>query len=542
MSEDTYYGYNEAQGIPVMGEAAPVGAAPGKTKSRKLPLIIAIIAIVAVLAVAAVLIFTGIISFGGSASSSELTGISAKIDEDGNAYIPLLDGTCITIKDEVLSAGITADRKHVVVVLADGTLYVTDKNLSSKTQISTDCDHLSAIRNDGFIYWDTNDIAYRVVFEDNSSVELGHDVALIAAKNSISVLYATDEGGVFTLASNSTNSNKVGSYTSSIELEAISDDAQLSVWVTSENDNVQTIVLNDGEDREILGEVDYKYNYTYVNTTDDQGLWIITNLYSEYIWIKYPGQDTVKAKLGSDCYSSLVYGSTGLLSGMKAKDVDCVYVSTDADTGCNVYSITTDGDRERILSKIYSYRIIDDGIIYTDEDNSLYIAELDGTSIADESKIASDVDSFEVSENGKYVYYMRNCDDGVGALYCYKVGSSEPVKVASEVACSSYGSMYTTISADGASVFYFKDMEKIADTYTYQGTLMLWNYSKEEASKISSDVVNYSVSSGLSSGEVNPKGYLFMKYGSVTADGDILVNWMFSDGSDTTKMATDVIR
>ena len=251
MSEDTYYGYNEGQGIPVMEEAAPVGPAPGKAKGKKLPVIIAIIAIVAVLAVAAVLIFTGILSFGGSTGSSDVTGISAKIDEDGNAYIPLLDGTCITIKDEVLSAGITVDRKHVVVVLTDGTLYVTDKNLSSKTQISTDCDRLSAIRNDGFIYWDTNDIAYRVMFEDYSSFELGHDVALLAAQNSISVIYATDEGGIYTLASNSTDSEKVGSYSSSIELEAISDDAQLSVWVTSENDNVQTIVLNRSEERRV---------------------------------------------------------------------------------------------------------------------------------------------------------------------------------------------------------------------------------------------------------------------------------------------------
>lgn len=51
--------------------------------------------------------------------ASENTAIIAKISEDGTAYIPMMDGTVIAIKGDVVDARITADRKTIVVLEKD---------------------------------------------------------------------------------------------------------------------------------------------------------------------------------------------------------------------------------------------------------------------------------------------------------------------------------------------------------------------------------------------------------------------------------------
>ena len=84
-------------------------------------------------------------------------------------------------------------------------------------------------------------------------------------------------------------------------------------------------------------------------------------------------------------------------------------------------------------------------------------------------------------------------------------------------------------------------MEEISGTSTDQGTLMYWHYGDDAPQKISSDVVNYSVTSNLKSGEILPNGYLYMKYTSVDADKEVHGNWMHCDGKKSTKLVTDVI-
>lgn len=517
-------------------------AAPTRSKAKKK----IVIGIAATLLV--VLVTGAFFLFGNktnvTSSKVEAAAMSAKLADDGTAYIPMLDGTCIVINEEVEDAIISKDRAHIVVHLKDGTLYVTDKQQSNKTEITDNCEAIDGIRNEGFFYSDTNGDVYRVLFSDFSSQKLGHDVAFVIAENSTSVLYATEQGGVYTMKNTEKDGNKIGTYSNSVDLEAISDNGEISVWVTEKND-IQTIVLNDGDDKVTLGKVDHDYNYTYVTFTEDQGLVVIRNSYSDRMWIKAPGKEHIEVKLGADPADMTVFTNEGYLSDVQSGDVTSVYISTEADAGTNVYNISLAGDRERVLSKVTEYYIANGKIIYTDTENTLYSAKLNGNSLSDEVKIASDVDMFELTDNGQYVYYMKACEDGIGALYCYKIGESDSLKVATDVAC--YNSkwsawMYTTYSTNGSSVFFFKDLEEIPDTYSDQGTLMVWNYGDDGATKISSDVVNYSVTSSLWTGEVNTKSFLFMKYNFVDADGNLYVNWMYHNGVEATKLASDVIR
>ena len=129
---------------------APAEATTIKKKSKKIPMLIGIVAAVAVLVVL-LCVFIG-------ASSAEPRYVAAKYDEDGTAYLLLEDGKCITINDDVCQAVITADRKNVMVVLEDGTLYVTDKDQSKKTVVAENVKGLFGLRDEGFFYDDVDNI------------------------------------------------------------------------------------------------------------------------------------------------------------------------------------------------------------------------------------------------------------------------------------------------------------------------------------------------------------------------------------------------
>lgn len=523
---------------PIVSEESP--SVPNVTKKKKWPLILAIIGVVVAIVIVAVL------ALGNPGSSSpskvEPIAISARMTDDGTAYIPLFDGTSITINEEVQSAILTQDRKHIVVLLQDGLLYVTDGQLTNKTTIADNATTF-VVRNDGLLYEDEDDVLYRILFADYASIKIGEDVAAQVAANTISVLYATDEGNIYTMAATASEATKVGTFDNGVEVEAISDDGQISVWV-NQDDYDLTIYLNEGDNRTTLGQVDSKYNYTYATFTDDQKMVVVTNSYSERMWIKSIGSEPVEVKLAGEPQNNTVYTADGYLSDEIAANVQSLYFSTEGDSGNNLYNIALSGDRERVLSKIADYAISNGYIIYRDTENNLFYGKLNGTEVLDEEKIASEVSIFEVTENGKYVYYTKDYDDEVATLYCYKFGENEPIKIASDVACYggwSSGWTYNAYSTDGATVFYFKDLEEIEDTYIDHGTLLMWTYGDESSQKIASEVLTYSITSGLSSGEVKKNSFMFQKFSSVDSDENVYTNWMYYNGTDTTKVATDVI-
>lgn len=512
-----------------------------KKKSGKKWIFIAGITLAVIIAVISIVFISA--GTGNSVGQEiEPVNISARMTEDGTAYIPLMNGTHIKINEEVAAATLTKDRLHIVVLLQDGMLYVTDTTLTEKHNIADNAVSVASVHNDGFIYKDEDENVYRVLFADYSSLDLGKDSAVVTAYDNVTALIAMDDGDIYTLSNLSSEKTKIASFDGHVELEAISNNGQISVWVTEEDD-VQTIMVNDGEDKYTLGEVDYKYNYTYVTFTDDQSMVAITNSYSDCMWIKKAGEEPIKVKLGANPESSVIYTENDYLGYENSAEVNSLYVSTESDAGSNVYHISMSGERERVLSKVSDYNIANRNIIYVDVDKTLYYAQIEGASITSEVKLASDVDLFEVSNNGQYVYYMKDCGSDAGSLYCYKIGEDEPQKIASEAACyngSYFQSMYVSISADGRTVYYFTDLEEIDDTYTDQGTLMMWSYGEKSSSRIASEVINYSVASGVTGG-INPKSFVFLKYSSVDSDENIYGNWMYYNGTEATRMATDVI-
>lgn len=518
--------------------ADTVKAEPSDAKRK--PWWIAAAAVVAVVVIAAVMLFRG---RGASSKTAEPLAISANITEEGIAYILLPDGKAIEIDDDVEYAVITKDRKHIIVQQKGGRLYVTDTDQKQKTSITGRCASVSYIRDDGFFYTDNNEAVYRVLFDGTEALKVGENINLVAAAHVASAVYADDDGNIYTLANTDTEARKVDTSSDDVKVKAVSDDAEIAVWTTG--DSLRTVMLSDGGESTALGRLDSKYDFTHATFTKDQGLAVIDNSDSDRLWIKYPGQEAVEAKLGAELAVSTVYTDKGPLYDMQSGDVTGLLVETEAEEGDNIYAVTLDGDRERLLSGVTDFSAAGGYLFYTDADKDLHCGKLDGDTVADETKIASDVDVFEVTSNGRYVYYMKDCEQGRGVLYCYKVGAEEPIKIDTDAACMDTEwdfllSMYTTYSVDGASVFYYKDMEDVADT-RHIGTLMLWTYGGEDAEKIAGEVLTYSVSSSLDTGEVQTDGFKFMKYDSVDDEENVHANLMYFDGKKTTKIAEDVI-
>lgn len=529
----------EVQEDVLMAQQTAAAASP---KSKK-GLIIGITAVAVV--IAAIIVSLALLLNNGGASVSiesdaEPSAIRAKMLDDGTACIPLYDGTSIVINDDVKSAILTKDRKHIIVLLKDGTLYVTNKELSEKNMIADNCYSIYSVKDDGFFYRDEDNSfsLYRILFADYSSVHIENVVNISLAQDNTTALYATDDGNIYTMLSTASVGTKVDTY-ESIRLETISNDGQLSLWRTDEN-GVRTIVLNDGDDRtelEGVNDRDYDYSYTSATFSKDQKIIVITDYDSEEMWIKTAGSDVVAVKLGADP-SPVIYTENGLLADEVSADVTGFYIGTSSDAGTyNLYYVPMSGDRERVLSKVSDYEISDGKIFYTDEESVLYCAALNGAAIGKETKIASDVDYFEMTDNGKFIYYKKK--NGYYELYCYKIGNKEPVKIPSDV----YTDRRTiTYSTDGATVFFFRDdIEDIRSSYySAHGTLMKWSYGSESAEKVASDVLIDSVSGGLDSEEVDSRSFMYMKYTFFDED-NVFGNWMYFNGEESIMVATDCI-
>ena len=500
------------------------------------------------LIVGGIFLVLGLVKSAGA--SSEFSAIVSREDEDGTAYVPLMNGNSIQIKGDVSLAALTKDRKHLVVLMEDGSLYAVNQRNSEKTEIAHNVDTVNSLRNDGLFFTNKDSKKYRYTFRNDESVLLGTNIANAYSPNNLTTLYSTDDGKIYLLPADRDEGERIGSYTDSIYMEAVSDDGKTAVWTEKTGSEELTTVLYAGGDKTTLGSVSGKYDYTVVSFSDDQKYAVIGSLDGDSIWIAEPGKEEVKVKLGAELGRSTFYSEKGDVQDLKRSEIRSLYVSTESENGYNLYGILADGSRERMLTKINSYVIADGTIIYLTTDNDLYCAKIREDRITDEYRIASEVNLFETPENGKFVYYIKDYDndDESGVLYCFKIGTKESKRVSSDAGCwiSQYlslgGYLYVSFSETGDTVYYLEEMEEVKDTYANMGTLVAWTYGNESRKKISGEVLANSLNSGRMDGQLNPSSFIFLKYSSKSASGDILCNWMYYNGSKVTKFATDVIR
>lgn len=537
----------EAETIWVQESTGPEPVQPPAERNKALIVLITCV-IVGVLAVTA-LVFLLLKDVSQPAvNSEELRMLVSWSGEDGTAYIPLPeDGSCIVIHDNVFVAAITADRKHVVVLQNDGTLYVTDKKLSHKQIVADDVNGLYYLVDEGVFYQSDSAEDYRVLFSDNIPRKLDDCWEYVIAQSTASTLYYTLNGDIYTLPRDSTESIMVSLAAEDVDLLGISNDGQTAAWCAYEAGTPVLYLAENGR-TEKLEEIhnSYSYSYAFAQFSKDNQMLVIADLYSDSLWIKKPGEAAVKVSLGSDCaWPNFIMTESSLIENTASKEISWLYVAAEGDDGLNILCVSPEGgDAELILSDVLDCCTADGYIFYIDMRQNLYSAKLNGPDLSEQKKIAGNVSCFGLPLSGNYVYYMTNCVNGAGDLYCRKVGDSSSRKIEEGVSYygSEYGEIWTCLdfSTDGATVLYYKNMQEIEDTSDYVGTMKMWSYGDQAGAKISDSVIVYSPFSGFNSGEVDPKNFMFNKYTGIDSEDTIIFDMMYYDGKTVTTLAKNV--
>lgn len=471
--------------------------------------------------------------------------VSAEITSDGTAYVLVPGEAPIVIGGEVRQAVLSEDREHLIVLLDDGTLYVTDKAQSKRTTITDAAAFFeyTDIRNDGFFYSDIDNVVHRILFSDFSSVALGQFHYYVLAENTTSVIYCFENGDIYIMSSDAREGEKIGTFTRNVEFSAISDDGKISVW-TAMNGDKETIYLHDGNEKIPLGEPYYSSSFVRTFFTKDHGLLVVVSAFRESMWIKRSGQSPIRVQFDATLDSSHVFTNDLYITDMLSEDITSLYIDTASASGRDVHCVSLDGQREKILTNVRDYRVCNGGVVYIDEHDNLYLATLSGALVSDQKQLASAVDGFEMSRGGEYVYFMKDCADNAGTLFCYKIGAEEPLKVAEDVFADAndyYVWMQLYPSVDGSTLFFYQDMGREPVVYEEIGTLMRWDYGDAEVERIASCVVKDSLTSAIKGG-LDADRLLFAKFDSTDSDYNVFEDWMYYNGEETVEVASDTVR
>ena len=240
------------------------------------------------------------------------------------------------------------------------------------------------------------------------------------------------------------------------------------------------------------------------------------------------GGDISKAVLPAeilDSYEIYTTNARPLYEDERANKAYGYYVQVEetekADDGSTLYSLYLisfkDGDRSKLITKIKSASFVEEYVIYVDKNNATNIAELDAKrgELDDAEKIGNDIVRIDfVQDYSEYLYYLKanKSKENVYDLYVYDVEEKDVEKIASDVGSSVY------VSTDGKQIYYFVDVAVDNDNYVSYGTLKVYDTKEKLSKTVSGDVITWSVTSNLESGDIDAGSMWFAKYQSGSAE------------------------
>ena len=470
--------------------------------------------------------------------------IEGKVGSDGTGYLPRMDGTMLEIRGDVVALWLLKDRKTAVILERDGTLYTLAGE--EKQTLAAEVSSVQTVRSSGVLYLDGEGYLYRQLFDVDEPVRLGQNPEAITAETSLTTLFVDAEKNLYLLKEDAQEPEKISQCTqdgASVELEAVTDDGGTAIWMeVNKTDKKSSVYLYETGDRSLLGEVDSAYSSTYPAFSADGALLAVGNTSASTLWFQKSGGEVVKAKLGGTLSSAALYTKDGRLDESTG-DADGLYALVKASDSSSAYFITLDGDREKIVSDIRAFQIANGKICYLTTDKDLYLADIDGAQATDAVKLAGEVVDFDIAADGETVYYVKNFEEKEksASLYRYSVAQGEAEKLSSEAYTLGLWGLYYScysLSSDGKTVFFFEQMQSIGDTYSTSGVLKCAAVGSGPV-QVSTDIM-VSLESGLLNGSIDPKHVMLEKYISLDEEKNILVNWMYFDGTQAQALAKEI--
>lgn len=482
---------------------------------------------------------------GQSTKSEANTYVVAKYDSDGIAYVPLMSGNAVKMDDDILGSAITPDRKHIVALTKDCVLYYTDVSQTAKTQVTDKGASIEILANKGILYTDYDGNYHRYLFADGSDVNIGNVDKYRQSETGFHLVFTVDSS-IYILTRSAQEREKVGTVSNFCALLYLSNNGKTVYWDDYKGYE-ETVFISVNGDKTKIGT--FKTSSEYVSTkviyNENSKLGVVANGHSDTLFIVPESGEPLKVKLGNELASSTVFTKTGLFSKDTSPAFSGIYVCIAGSDGNNLYYIDAKGEREKVLSKIGSYTIYGNSLYFVDEDSNLKTAKITGATLSKEEKIAGDVEILDTASNNGYIYFIKDYSsaDDTGTLYAYKKGS-DPIKITSDVACWKYeneGQIYGAGSSDGKTRYFYTDSTHVKGTYGNYAILYKYTYGKAEPTRIASDVVVDSISSGYASGSINNSSFIYLKYYSSVKDGKIVADWYYFNGKDGSKMVSDII-
>ena len=524
-------------------------------------IIISSIVILAVLAGIILLLSSGT---GKKATQAVISSsIGSRINSDGKAILPLIDGDFLEIDDENVSRAImTPDREHVIIEFDKDIIKVSDRTMENKETVAEDCNYIYSYNNTGFIYYDKNYGHHLYTFINNSSLNVDD-----ARFGSVSGVFYLLNDNLYALTGPTGEEKLIDSVASEegylITAYNVSDNGLMALIIKGKNDSdeyefysyfdgvIEFLCTQKNEDLdghyEFSSETSIYYDPISVFYTKDEKMMVVCNNNTGHLWIKRQGEDVVHVKLGAALeYDGVIYSQLGSLSDTNTADVEYLYMMTSNDA---LYCIFPDGERERVLSNIDTFAVSNNTLFYTNDNSVLYQAKLDKAELSGENKIASDIYHFELGGNGEYLYYCRNYDSPskTVSLYSYKLSEKEPVKITDDAVSSEVSSAYLSSpmsktlyhSLSGNELYYWEDLETINKNIVH-GTLICWRHDKAEKTKICSEVIIGTLNSGIRYRLIDSSAFVFLRFGSETSTS-FNADWYYYDGKDKSRFAEDIV-
>ena len=485
---------------------------------------------------------------GSTKTGAEPAVILGKAGADGDAWISRMNGEAVKITGEIVRCYLLTDRSTVIALADDGALFrTTVSDTEDRTTLAENVNKVNVVKDSGIIFTDTKNCQYRLKFGGVEPLKLGEDLAMAVADDTLSLMYADGDGNICILPEDEEEAEKIANWKSpTVQVESISNDGKTALWIEINKDKNESVsyLYHDGEKTK-LTTLDTSSSSATIRFNKSQNAFAVADIHSDEFYFQNKGKELVKVRLSDDLGSSTLYTASGNLIYDNGKAIDGLYIEVDADNGDNVYYVTAEGEREKLLSNVKEIDIQSGFIGYIDEDDNLRVAKLNGVELKDEKKVAGDVAALRLSKDGKYLYYVKGVDTerNIGALYRYTLKSEKSEKIASETYIWGMFGFYLSyfyVSEDGSTVYYFEDVDEIEDTYTNYGTFKCATVGKDPV-KIGTDILVQTPNDGMKGGYIDSNGFVYSKYVSLNADEEPVVNWMFCNGKDCVTLAKDVL-
>ncbi len=500
-----------------------------------------------------------------------------QINTDGSAVVISSDNTVRTISADAQTVLHTQDGKYVSVLEKDGVLTVYEGEEKKYEDISVDSirsmteDALLFSKGDSFRPSSVASateapapaekeneetkqdyMVYRYTFSDGQVFSVKNPNGIRSSDKGSALLYYrvsdAEKSSLYLVKPNSSESEPLTSTPKNISLVGINSSGTVCSWLESYGNEYTLYLYSNGEKEKILTcDSSYLSYNMYFNEAETLAVLRSSNNNEIAIWTQADGIQKVKLP---DITNYMLLTDQGGFYGSPNVTPEIFYVGTTVEPNLyNLYAVGTDGSREKLVSNITDADIRQGQLYYIKEDGTLYTGKLASGKLSEETRIADSVCDLVVSPNGKTVVYARDGgNDQLAAIYYYTVGQDKPVRITPEGYCrstyysySGYGTytMPAYFSADGKSIFYFSDPYQVDNSSTYTTTLMQYTISKDESTRIVSDILPQ-LDSTYTGYVVDENALRYYRFIESTDDYGNIFDLMLWNGTESTVLARDL--